>query len=328
MKFLLYCCTSALLPLAASCGDGGGNADAGPVGNVVMGDQNSYTSTSSLTIPVVATTPAVDLNVCWTDLMKDILCHDVSATADIDTVSFLQIPRLSKTQIQEKLAKGTLSQNEVALYREFQPTGSTTCANLSTFAFGPTLVPATDYVTAADKTYMMLFSTGTTPGSGAKSMVFLDPVASSTNTMVAAPASGCDILTFQADLTTRTPLPIPTDGPWVVDWSQITKDSMGNKVQFQFIDSLMVGYYEGKTVADLQAMFKDIDRVATKLWNVDIPTGRKYMDLAMAKDTTGAAFPGFTGASTGVYAVALLCSTCQVPAPVALSILQPVVAVQ
>jgi hypothetical protein len=47
------------------------------------------------------------------------------------------------------------------------------------------------------------------------------------------------------------------------------------------------------------------------------------MDLMLAKDSTGAAVPGFTGASTGVYAVALLCSTCQVPAPVALSILQP-----
>ena len=109
---------------------------------------------------------------------------------------------------------------------------------------------------------------------------------------------------------------------WHVDWSQITKDSMGNQVNFQFIDSLMVGYYEGKTVADLQAMFKDIDMIATTLWRVDIPTGRKYMDLHEAKTDAGAAFPGFTG--TGVYAVALLCSSCQVPAPVALSILQPV----
>jgi hypothetical protein len=76
-------------------------------------------------------------------------------------------------------------------------------------------------------------------------MVFLDPVASSTNMMVDAPASGCDILDFEANLTGPTPLSIPMTGEWVVDWSQITKDSMGNKVNFQFIDSLMVGFYEG-----------------------------------------------------------------------------------
>jgi len=327
MKFRLVYCLSMFVPVAASCGgssnspDGGGT---GPVGNVVMRDENSYTSMSSLTIPVIQTASGADLQVCWADIMKDILCHDVSATMDIDNVAFLQIPGFPKDVIEDRLAKGTLSPNDVAVYREYNTTGSTTCANLSSFKFGSTLVPATDYVTAANKTYMMLFTTGTVQGSGARTMVFLDPVASSTNTMVAAPASGCAILDFDATLTTRTPLSIPATGEWVVDWSQITKDSMGNKVQFQFIDSLMIGYYEGKTVAELQAMFKDIDRIATTLWTVDVPTGQKHMDLHMAKTEAGAAFPGFTG--TGVYAVALMCSTCQVPAPVALSILQPVAA--
>ena len=94
--------------------------------------------------------------------------------------------------IEDKLAKGTLSPNDVAVYREFNTTAASTCATLSQFKFGPTLVPATDYVTAANKSYMMLFTTGTVQGSGAQTMVFLDPVASSTNTMVAAPASGCE----------------------------------------------------------------------------------------------------------------------------------------
>jgi len=283
MKFRLVYCLSMLVPAAVGCGGGNGNPDGGgtgPVGNVVMRDVNSYTSVSSLTIPVIETASGADLQVCWADIVKDILCHDVSATMS-------------------------------------------TCANLSSFKFGSTLMPATDYVTAANKSYMMLFTTGTVQGSGARTMVFLDPVATSTNMNVAAPASGCDILSFQADLSTPTPLAIPATGEWVVDWSQITKDSMGNAVNFQFIDSLMVGYYEGKTVADLQAMFKDIDRIATTLWTVDIlPKGRKYMDLHDAKTDAGVAFPGFTG--TGVYAVALLCSSCQVPAPVALSILDPI----
>ena len=324
MKFRLVCCLSIVAPLAASCGGSSSNPDGGgtgPVGNVVMRDVNSYTSVSSLTIPIVQTQSGADLQVCWGAITQDILCHDITPAADINNVSFLQIPGMTKEVVSDKLAKGTLSQNDVAVYREFHTTAASSCATLSQFAFGSALVPATDYVTAANKTYMLLFSTGTTPGSGAKTMLFLDPVASSTTTMVAAPASSCDILSFDANLTTPTPLAIPMTGDWVVDWSQITKDSMGNKVTFQLIDSLMLGYYEGKTVAQLEDMFKDIDMVATTLWSVDIPTGQKYMDLKNAKTSAGVAFSGFTG--TGIYAVALLCSSCQVPAPVAMSILTP-----
>ena len=68
-------------------------------------------------------------------------------------------------------------------------------------------------------------------------------------------------------------------------------------------------------------MFTDVDMIATTLWSVDVPTGQRHMDLKNAKTSTGAAFAGFTG--NGIYAVALLCSSCQVPAPVAMSILEP-----
>jgi hypothetical protein len=324
MKGRLFYCLS-LIAVAAGCGGGNGSPDGGtgiiPIGNVVMRDQNSYTSVSSLTPTVVQTASGADLEVCWGGLMKDILCHDVVPATDINTVAFLQIPNHNHMQVSDKLAKGTLTQNDV-IYREFEPpVGSAQCARLSQFVFGSPLVPATDYVTATNKSYMLLFATGTVEGSGARTMVFLDPVASSTTMAVSAPADSCAILDFQADLASRTPLSIPMAGPWDVDWSQLTKDSMGNRIQFQFIDSLILGYYEGKTVANLEAMFKDIDRIATTLWTVAIPTGQKHIDLTQAKTSDGAAFSGFTG--SGIYAVALLCSTCQVPAPVAMSILQP-----
>jgi hypothetical protein len=285
-----------------------------------MTDANNYTSTSSLTIPAETTQSGANLEICWDTLTKDILCHDVNAAADIDNVAFLQIPRHSRTVIQDKLAKGTLSQNEV-VYNEFRTNGTSTCAMLGSFMYNNPVVPATDYVTTTDKNYMLLFSTGTTPGTGAKIMMFLDPTASSTTTKVSAPASGCEILDFSADLHTPTPLSIPMTGDWVVDWSSITKDSMGNRVNFKLLDRVIVGFYEGRDVAYLEANFKDIELNATTLWEVAIPTDQKHMDLKMAKTASGAAFSGFTG--TGVYAVAIMCGSCQVPAPVALSILQP-----
>ena len=44
--------------------------------------------------------------------------------------------------------------------------------------------------------------------------------------------------------------------------------------------------------------------------------------IASAKDASGKPFAGFAS-SDGVWAVALMCSTCQVPAPIALAVLNP-----
>jgi hypothetical protein len=314
-------------PFAAGCQSTNSGPDAGPkgpTGNVVLTDLNNYTSQSSLTIPSVQTASGVDLDICWTSITKDILCHDLTPTTDIDNVSFLQLLNLTEDQIAVKLAAGQLTTSYVKTYRDFHVDHSTgaTCTKLSALSLSTSSVnPAQDYLASDTAKYMLLFSTGTTPGSGARTMLFLEPSAASTNTEVAAP-DGCGILQFAADLTTPAPVPIPVAGPWVVDWSQLTKDGAGNPVVFQNIDSLLVGFYQGKTVADLQAQFLDIDRIATSLYKLAIPTGAKTADLANAETAAGEAFAGFTQ-QDGVWAVGLLCSTCQIPAPVALSILAP-----
>jgi len=293
-------------------------------GNIVLRDQNNYTSQSNLTIPVIQTAPGADLSICWDGLTKDILCHDVAPATDIDNVSFLQVLNQSQSQIATKLALGQLSAAMVKIYRDHHVdhASNETCTTLSKLVLGSTPVaPATDYVEGADKTYLTLFSKGTTPGSGARSMAFLSPTAGNTNTTVNAP-SGCGILSFQADVTTPMPLAAPKNGPYVLDWSQITHDAMGGTVLFQNLDQLMLGYYQGMSAADLQTKFFDIETLATSLYSFSIPQGTKYADLAQAKDANGVAFSGFDR-TDGVWAVALLCSSCQVPAPVALAILSP-----
>jgi hypothetical protein len=317
-----------LLVTAVSIGCGGSDGGGGPQpeGNVVLRDENNYTSQSTLTIPVTQTAAGADLEICWGGIMKDILCHDMVPATDIDNVSFLHIQNMSKAQIETKLALGQLTTSQVKLYRDFHvdQTGTTTCTKLSTLSFGGTSAnPAQDYVEGAANKYLLLFANGTIPGTGTRTMTFIEPVATATATAVAAP-DGCssNILDFTADLATRKPLDIPTAGPWNVDWSLITRDSMGNTVIFQNLDQVMVGFYQGKTVADLEADFLNIQISATALYQMPVPTGAKFVDLANAKDASGAAFPGFDR-SDGTWAVAVLCSKCQVPAPVAMSILQP-----
>jgi hypothetical protein len=197
---------------------------------------------------------------------------------------------------------------------------------LSQLAYGgatTAIMPATDYVESATTLYLMLFATGTTPAVGAQSMVFIQPTSGVDNTMVSAPdACTSKVLDFHATLSSM-PASIPAAGPWKVDWSQITKDSFGNNLDFSLthLDKVEVGFFQGKQPSEIETDFLNIEQDATALYTYAVPSGQKYVDL-MSTPTMGGTFPGFADTS-GTYAVAVLCSSCTVPAPVVFSILQP-----
>jgi hypothetical protein len=308
-------------PLAASCGSSGTPTGTGAVGNVVIEDANNYTSTSKLTIPVVETQAAADLTISWDGITQDLLCHP---SMSIDNVAFLRIGNMTQSDVEDKLAKGLLTSNQVTTYREFHTAGATSTM-LSSLSFGqPKLDPATDYVVAAGTQYLLLFAHGLTLGVGAQSMVFISPSATSAVTTVAAPnpCGSSNFLSFTANLSTM-PVSIPTAGPWKIDWSQITKDNFGTKLDFSItnLDKVEVGFFQGKQPSEIQADFLNVEQDATSLYTYAVPAGQKYVDL-MSTPTSGGAFPGFSS-TDGTWAVAVLCTSCQVPAPVVFSILQP-----
>ena len=116
---------------------------------------------------------------------------------------------------------------------------------------------------------------------------------------------------------------MPAAAPWVVDWRNLTVNGQGNAFVPEAIDSVLIGYYEGMTVAQIQDDIFDLELNATTLWDVQL-TGGRTADLSTAVERgTGAPFSGFARSSTGVWLLALLCSTCQNPAPVLLTVLEP-----
>jgi hypothetical protein len=242
-------------------------------------------------------------------------------------VSFAKIPGMTQAEIEAKLAAGQLDPNLVKTYADHHidhtKTPAETCTKLSTLAFGSPLVPDTTYVEDSTYTYMMLFETGTSPAIGVRTMTFIKPTASSTNMAVDAP-DGCstDILHFAATL--GQPIAAPAAGPWIVDWSEVTKDALGYDVKFPRLDKVEVAFYEGKTAADVQAGFLDIEISATSLYQVMVEAGGRSVDLAKATDVKDGTtpFPGFTR-TDGVWLVAVLSTTSQTPAPVVLSIINP-----
>ena len=314
LGFLL---TSLLL---GACGSGG-TTHRVINGNIALTDEENYTATSTMKIPSVQTKAGADLNICWDKLTQDFQCHDMVPSQDITAVSFARFLAVTETEISDLIANGR--DFDPYDYKQFlvkERAPGTTCTMLSSLNVGGkgAVDPSTEYVVASDKTYMLLFSSGSIIGTGGRSMVFLEPSTTSEETTVSAP-SGCGMLDFKAHLANLKKLDIPTAGPWVLDWRQITRDGLGNQVFFQNIDSLMFAYYEGKTPTDLEAKFLDLEIIPDLYYDMEIPEGDKQADLADGKAKDGTGFPGFNR-TNGTWLVALRCSSCKIPTPVALGI--------
>jgi hypothetical protein len=301
-------------------GDSGGGRDAGA--SIVLANKNNYRSTASLTLPTVETASGVDLDICWTSIATDMQCHPVSPQADIDNVAFIRLLHLTGTEAEAKLVSGGITQSQIDGYVEFRTENRTTCTKLSQFSFLGTKVDVlAEYQQSTDETYLLLFTHGVQRGVGARVMMFLRPLATSNNSKVDAP-SGCGTLNFTADLTTPEKVQVPATGPWIADWHRVTVDGQGNEIIYATLDRLLLGYYQGMTVADIQAKFFDIEIMATSLWDLDL-AGGYTADLSQAKDRkTGEPFAGF-GQGAGIWLLALMCSTCSNPAPAILTVLDP-----
>jgi hypothetical protein len=314
-----------LLPLFASLACGGSSeTEGGPSPtSIVLSDTNNYSLQSSLAIPTVETASGTDLDICWTNVVSDLQCHALAPQADLDTVGLLRFLGLGEDEVEAKLTSGQLSMSEVAGYLAYETDHTSTCAKLSSLSFFGTPIQILEqYRESPDYTYMLLFAEGTTPGVGARAMTFVKPTAGSTNTRVDAP-SGCGLLDVTADLSSAERVSLPAEGPWVVDWRNVTRDGQGNEIVFESIDGVLLGFYAGMTVPDLEAGILDLELMATSLWEVRL-TGGRTADLASARARgENIPFPGFARDEAGVWAMGLMCSTCQNPAPVVLSILEP-----
>jgi len=290
---------------------------------VSIGDANNYKAQASLAIPTLKTAAATDLDICWSDLTSDVLCHEMAPPEDIDNVALLRILELEEAEVEAKLAADALQQSAIDGYVEYPTSSGDTCAKLSEFTLFDTVVdPRKEYVESDARSYLVVFTTGTIPGAGARSMLFLEPSAASTNTRVDAPP-GCGILDFSADIATAEPVVVPAHGPWIFDWSDLVQNGLGNELLLSSIDRALVGFYAGRSVADLEAGIFDLESSATSLYET-LLDGRRKTDLSVSREvTTGEAFSGFEREEPGVWLFGLLCSTCKNPAPQLLAVLSP-----
>jgi len=314
---------AAFVLFAAGCGEPAEVTEPTSVETIPILDEHNYRATSSLSIPTIETVSGQDLDICWDGLEKDIQCHDVNPIVDIDNVGLLRLMNLTEDDVEQRLADDDLEQADVDGYVEHRADHEALCTTLSALDFFGTKVDIEEeYVENPDRTFMLLFSTGTKAGVGARTMAFIKPAEASDNRTVTI-GSGCGHLTFEADLASGTPLAVPAAGPWVVDWRGVTVNGLGNPVPTAGIDRALVGFYPGMTVADLEADIFDLEQNATELFEIAL-SGSRTADLALGIERdSGEEFSGFARDEEGVWLFGLTCSTCKNPAPVVLSILAP-----
>jgi hypothetical protein len=279
---------------------------------VVLEDGNNYTYSGDVTIPAYFTAPAVDVELCWDQVLNDIQCHELEPTEDINLVSLIRFPHLTEEDVEFKVSNDSLQQVDQDGYVEVETLGGT-CTNLSELSFFGTPIDVPNEYTT-DSAYLLTISTGTTTGLGTRVMAFLTPTEGEENTSVNL-ESGCGVLDFEADIDSLTSIPVKLDGPWVFDWSALTTNGLGNTLNLASVDGLLLGYYAGASTQDLQEQFLDLELIADNTWSTTL-SGTTGYDLSELSD-----FTGFT--ADGTWILALTCSTCANPAPLFLTVLEP-----
>lgn len=290
-----------------------------------MLDEHNYRTTTALAIPSVTTASQQDIEICWPQVSEDIQCHELDPVTEIDNVALLRFRGLTHEQVEQKLVSTQLSMADVLGYLDHNTDGTTTCTNLSDFDFFGTKVDAVaEYVESDSISYLLLFTTGTEPGIGARTLVFVEPRAESTVARVEAP-NGCGgevVLDFEAQLS-DTHLSVPSEGPWHFDWSRVELDGAGNPLANVAVDTLRIAFYADETPAELERRVLELDRSYTRMWEVFIERGDDIDLSGLVDKDTGAPFEGFDRAEEGTWVLALMCGTCQNPAPVVFTVLVP-----
>ena len=345
-RYPLWSKTLSLVALAgalAACGssgddggDGGGGSGGGIPDAVLIEDENNYTSTSTLTPPIIDTAPAVNLQICWPDLTIDMQCHEIDPTVDIGQVALLKFgvdvvspePGEDKYEaVARRLTEGELPMEALDGIIQYETAGAT-CARLEDLTNFGTPVDYTErYVEDADKVYMMVWGAGTVAGVGTRAMAFLNPIADSLNEDVTADLTtscnedGEGILEFTAEF--QEPLAVPA-GKTLFNWRNVELDGLGNDIASGNIDRILLARYDSLTPDDLETRVFDLELLADDLWEYsEFKGGFSFDVLSLEHADSGEVFEGFAEYPESTWLLGHQCTTCQNPAPFILTVLEP-----
>ncbi len=280
---------------------------------------NNYQFEGILNAPRLPMAELTNDTISWSALDADLQCHDLDPVADIDNVGLMVFPYLTADEVEQGLAVDSLQQVDMGIYLSKEP-GEATQVTLSELTFFGTEANIQDEFAPGNGTWLLLLSTGTGVGVGSRMMAFVEPTAGAPDHV--SIEDGCSVLDYTVELEALTPLEVPMEGPWVVDWSGVTATGHGSPLVATRVTSLKVARFDALTLPEIEARFLDLETLATEQWSLPHPSGTVDDLGTLTQDTDGSPFPGFD--AEGIWMLALMCDSCPVPAPLALTVLNPV----
>ncbi|HEX6767581.1 MAG TPA: hypothetical protein VF103_18910, partial [Polyangiaceae bacterium] len=294
-------------------------------------DDSNYTFTSSLSVEMTTLKDATDLVFDWSGLTRDFFGKAVDPATDIDLV-LISLWNQTPAELEESIARDDLerSANEGAVMT--YPDGTYTSQDLLSFGVlgNPlpdeneiwsrfdTQNPAFDYP-QDQHTFLLMASSGTTPGRGARmlSLFNLDPSSTQTELSLTNDSASLD---YTVDLSSASRVAVPTGQPSLtIDWNQMTRTALGNEFLPSQITQAVAAHFSTDSLPELEAQFLNLDELADGWWSGAVVSGTS-IDLGTLTDAGGATFPGID--DEGTWLVALFCTAgCNNPAPWSITIL-------
>jgi hypothetical protein len=312
-----------------SGGSGRGGSNSGGSGRggttsemIVLEDPNNYLATGELSIPTIETAPGA-LTVCWTDVTSDLACGPVVPERDIESIGVLRFTTGDAARITRRLGSGQLDMSDIDGFIQHTADRQSTCTELSSFSNFGTPVDVTEYY-AENANRSFLFQAGrvTVPGGSVVSMVFARPVVTSTNTTIDLPP-GCGIQRLVTDLDAVTLVRFPYDTTGIVHYGNLTRDGLGNSLRYDGLDSLVLSFFAGATLSDLETRILELDAIATESFELALSGGPTTSLYDATSRENGEPFSGFRRDEAGVWLLRLTCSICSTIVPSVVAVLEP-----
>ena len=279
----------------------------------MLDDQRNFSYRSRLSASVQSLKEYEDALIQWSSLSTDVYGRAINPVSDIDTATLLLFPRHTPQQALAGLANDSIVQADIGLYMVCEPTNAS--CKLSKFGLLGSYPGIQNYFNQGRGSWLIILSKASAKGAVAFS--FIEPSATSPAT-TASITGDSSALQMNVDLRSAGRLRARRDGDTRVDWSQLTRDGLGNEIAAHKLDKLTLARYQDQDLSRLERRLVDIEVLADQLWEAKLGGVASARLQALKERSTGAAFNGFS--APGLYLLALECTTCTNPAPKALTV--------
>lgn len=290
--------------------------DSGPVDESLdLTDANNYSYTNAISIASQDVEIGQDFEIDFSALTVDIQLHDMDPAEDIDGASLIYFPILSQEEVEAAISEDSLTQPDTQYFYLWTNPGTETGFMATEYEIvGNSFVPD-EVFTSEEGTWLARLTTGTTL---TRMVTFVQPSTTTTNRLLTI-GNDSAAIDFDPDLEGLSSIELAGEpASYVAGWSAVTTNGLGNAFNADLVTEVMIGRYEGFTLADLEADFFDLEVNAAEIYYAPVSQSTSA-DLTTATDAGGAGFTAFGPES--LWLLALRCNGCVNPAPPFLTVI-------